>query len=162
MMLKLKDLIPCLACDELLEQQQQADEPIKAGTGKDYESFLAKLGKTSSYSSSSTALNEISKLDATRKVLEASLEDITSTLLKMVPCISCRLSAERLFKQLVPDVSPSTMSGCRNQTNVGVSLALDPIQINHMGVITLKPSLFTPLSLYTLFHIDRYLTSAFF
>ena len=59
-------------------------------------------------------------------VIEASSEDLSESLAQIVPCISCRLRVERLYKQLVP------------KTHGKVSLALDPIQINDDGKLTIN------------------------
>jgi hypothetical protein len=61
-----------------------------------------------------------------------------STLGQLAPCLSCKMSVERLFKKIIP--------------KDGFTQALDPIQINSKGVISLKPDLINPKSLYTLFY----------
>ena len=63
-------------------------------------------------------------------VVEASSADLSESLCQMVPCISCRLSLERLYKQMVPKTGDDK-----------VSLALDPIQINHEGKLAINSTL---------------------
>ena len=67
----------------------------------------------------------------TSSVIEASSADLSESLSQVVPCISCRLSLERLYKQLVPKTADK------------VSLALDPIQINHEGKLAINSALLT-------------------
>jgi hypothetical protein len=76
--------------------------------------------------------------NCSRIKLESSSNEMMSTLGQLAPCLSCKMSVERLFKKIIP--------------KDGFTQALDPIQINSKGVISLKPDLINPKSLYTLFY----------
>ncbi|CAF0875517.1 unnamed protein product [Brachionus calyciflorus] len=93
----------------------------------DYAKFLERFNQT---------YNE------TNLKLEINLDELMLQVSQTVGCISCRTSVEKLFKQIVP----------KNKNFY--SLALDPIQIDSNGLITIKSSLFKPESIYTLLYID--------
>lgn len=72
--------------------------------------------------------------------IEAKPVDLMNTLAQLVPCIGCRTSVERFYKQL------------RNRQ--AVSQALDPFLINLNGNLTVKNSiLLNPLLFYELFYV---------
>lgn len=133
MVLNLEDLIPCLACkiDKKTEFHLSASEIPNSKVQKSnfYDLFLQKMKNSS-------------ETNTIIKKLSLNFAEISSELSKMVPCISCRLSIERLFKQLIP------------RDSINYSLALDPLRIDQFGLVTISPALLKPESLYTLFYVN--------
>lgn len=125
MIVTFDDIISCLACE--LESKSLAQNIPNQKTEPEYYGFLQNF-------------NQAYLVE--KKNLSVSLDDLLAQLSQTAGCISCRSAAEKLLRQLIPRKAGS------------MSLALDPIQIESNGSIIVKPSLFKPHCLYTLFYID--------
>lgn len=125
MIVTFDDIISCLACE--LQNKSTSQNAPSQKTDPEYFNFLQNFSQTYSIE---------------KKNLSVPLDEFLAQLSQTAGCISCRSSAEKLLRQLIPRKAGS------------MSLALDPIQIECDGSISVKPALFKPHSLYTLFYID--------
>lgn len=125
MIVTFDDIISCLACE--LQSKKMVQYTPSQKTDPEYFNFMQNFNQT---------------YPSQKKNLTVPLDELLSQLSQTAGCISCRSSSEKLLRQLIPKNSNS------------VSLALDPIQIESDGSIVVKPSLFKPHSIFTLFFID--------
>lgn len=118
--MQFENVMSCLECEQIKQETNKK---------KEYESFLIKYNKL--INSSFT--------------LEAKQIDLMNTLSQLVPCIGCRTSVERFYKQL------TTTTTATNQTVSQV--ALDPFCINLNGNLTVNKSIMlNAISFYELFY----------
>lgn len=121
---------------------------------KDYEKFLQKYESINTYSSNKTNFNshddENKEINASPiDLIEAEPDKLISTINQLVPCIGCRSSVERLYKQLV--VKQTTNKRFQKIGN----LTLDPFLINQNGNLSLKRAiLLSPMSIFKIFYIN--------
>ena len=146
MVLKFKDLMSCLACEQSVANDYDDDtcslssEISRTSSGN---KRRGSLSRSKEYDEFMRRLKE-SKLSATNDDrLSIHINEAMKNVSKSVSCISCRTAVERLAKQIMPSSSDN------------YSLALDPIRLNGAGMISLKPSLLDPDALYSLLYIDR-------
>jgi hypothetical protein len=74
---------------------------------------------------------------------EINLNELINTFNQTIPCITCRSTTEKLYKQITSNKQES-------------SLCLDPLVIESNGVLKVKPSLMNSKSLFNLFKINRF------
>jgi hypothetical protein len=117
------NVMSCLECERIKQETNKK---------KEYESFLIKYNKL--INSSFT--------------LEAKQIDLMNTLSQLVPCIGCRTSVERFYKQLTTTTTTAT-----NQKEQVSQVALDPFCINLNGNLTVNKSIMlNAKSFYELFY----------
>lgn len=128
---------------------------------KDYEKFLQKYKTLGTYTSStmtdtipadtveikhnSEAQNSNSQTSLTS--IEAVPNELMSTINQLIPCIGCRASIERFYKNL-----RTKQTGSKKNSNS----TLDPFLINSTnGNLSLKKAiLLNPMSIFKLFYIN--------
>jgi hypothetical protein len=121
--LELQNEIPCMEC----EIESHGSDYIKMEPD-DYREF-----------------NDIFELLKLKKKFqfEVNMNELINTFNQTIPCITCRSTTEKLYKQLISNKEESSMS-------------LDPLVIESNGVLKVKPSLMNPKSLFNLFKINRF------
>ena len=117
--MQFENVMSCLECEQIKQETNKK---------KEYESFL----------------NKYNKLINSSFTLEAKQIDLMNTLSQLVPCIGCRTSVERFYKQLTTKT---------NQKEQVSQVALDPFCINLNGNLTVNKSIMlNATSFYELFY----------
>lgn len=124
---------------------------------KDYEKFLQKYESINTYCSDNNKTNlnhdagntEINKTLSSITSIEAEPNKLIDTINQLVPCIGCRASVERFYKQLVVKQTAN-----KRFQKIG-NLTLDPFLINQNGNLSLKKAiLLSPMSIFKIFYIN--------
>lgn len=156
------EIMASLACEnqQIFNQKTELNNYL-AKLKKDYERFLQKYESINNHTSTGTnetgqtlpndnctaRTNNTSSVSVTS--VEAEPNELMATLNQMIPCISCRGSVERFYKQII-------QRQWIQKRKVG-SLTLDPFVINYNGNIALKRTvLLCPMSIFKIFYINGF------
>ena len=159
--MQFEDMTSCFEC----EKQQQITQTnfgklsdqtngISMRFKKDYDLFLHKYNQLMP-SSESCGGGGGSNKNEPAILFEAKPLDLQNTLGQLMPCIGCRASVERFYKQLVQQLKHTNTGKQRKNAEKKFSYALDPILIDSQGNLTLKKALLqNPVSIFKLFYKD--------
>ena len=152
--MQFEEIMSSLACENQPASIKKADHLCCKKLQKDYEKFLYK------YESISNETNQASNKDAPTEsngsndsiavnCIEAEPNKLIDTLNQLIPCISCRASVERLYKEIL-------QRQWDQKQEVG-NFVLDPFVFTSNGNITLKRSvLSSPMSIFKIFYINGF------
>ena len=161
------DIMSCLACEKQQQQQQHQhhhqqqqhsfNQKNEANNyllklKKDYEKFFQKYQSINNLNTNISPGNGgCGGRPAVATLIEAKPDELVNTISQLVPCIGCRTSVERFYKQLVAKQQISSNKKLLKSTN----FALDPFLINQNGNLTLKKSvMLNPMLIFKLLYIN--------
>jgi hypothetical protein len=169
--------VECIECEKIkytstLQQLTNTKNSNNNTRKKEYDSFILKYKKI--FPSANTIAQNINKI-------KIKSSDLLNTLTQLVPCIGCRTSVERFYKQLLSSTNDLISNNDRinsrlndlngdnncnilnndefsfddmlcNNKNV-LSFALDPLVIYKNGYLSINENLFNSKSLFELFYM---------
>ena len=157
------DIMSCLACEKQQQQhhhQQQQQHSFNQKNEannyllklkKDYEKFFQKYQSINNLNTNISPNGSCGGRPTVATLIEAKPDELMNTISQLVPCIGCRTSVERFYKQLVAKQQISSNKKLLKCSN----FALDPFLINQNGNLTLKKSVMSnPMLIFKLLYIN--------